>query len=293
MGNIVTTYRISNDEKSTNQACGLEKWCHNANVLKKMNIGFYVTVLTNNAPLVKNMCPHANVQSFNEELTHAIKNFNVKGNVCKDTLYKIQILDPKFFKLPVFYLDVDVDISIGRHGSQQLPIFSNISHLEYLYTRFKQSKCVIQATPDHSALINDGVMIVKPNSTYYNKALSIINQSDFNPKYGYESKGLPQTIIDKPLNIVKKARGYWANTWNVVCGASGQGLLAYLTMPSQTFCEPTDWLFRVRHFWANDKPWLSKSCRRYFEFPQKTERCKKYFTNTYSKNCLGREWPIL
>ena len=217
------------------------------------------------------------------------------------TLYKLQILDEEVFQQPVIFLDADVDISLGRRMSDQMSTM-NATHMSELYGAWRASPCVIQATPDHSALVNDGVMLVKPNRAMYEQSLRILNRSAWSRRHGFERNGLPQAAFPNALPLVRKAKGYWTNSWDYVCGAGGQGLFAHLSMrgSGEQFCVPQDWLIRVRHFWAGEKPWKkqpSVSCRRYFEFPvPSTSLCKTWVEqhkHHAKAACLGRDWPIL
>ena len=294
MGNLVTTFVFNGPAE---KACALQKWCHNAQMLEQ-HLPIRAVVLTNRFSEVTNLCPHALVRGFDAQLTAAIGRYRVAGPACPDTLYKLQILDEETFPRPVVYLDADVDLSLGRRLSNQFAQM-NVTHWRMLWRRFQRSSCMIQATPDHSALVNDGVMIVKPNRHMYVQSLRILNRSAFSLRDGYQHHGLPQKAIPDPSPLVKRARGYWANTWNYVCAAGGQGLFAHLSMTgtSGQFCVPDDWLIRVRHFWADDKPWRLNTCSRYYDFPvPETSLCKAYLDDKRrqaSSACKGREWPLL
>ena len=154
---------------------------------------------------------------------------------------------------------------------------------------------MIQGTPDHSALVNDGVMLVKPNRAMYEQSMRILNRSSFSMTHGYQRSGLPKVAFPNAVPLVRRARGYWDNTWDYVCGAGGQGLFAHLSMrgSGEQFCVPQDWLVRVRHFWAGDKPWKMANCKRYFEFPvPSTSLCKRWVEKhkrTAKVGCSGRD----
>lgn len=287
MGNLVTTFHI---KKGSYDVCSLEKWCENAHDLHRIYNTSSI-VLTNNVHVVQTICPFSQVIPFDVTLSQAIDKFKVKGFTCKDTLYKLHILNRQIFTGPVIYLDADVDVSLPVALDRR-----NVSHVLELFHAWKHSSCVICGTADHSALINDGVMLVKPNENMYARALHILNHREFNNSFGFEFKGLPQTVIEHPLKIVTKSRGYWANTWNFVCGAGGQGLFAYLSMTTNSFCVPKFWNIRVRHFWANDKPWKSNSCRPYYLTQSRSDLCRDFLRAkrvASSGKCLGRNWPIL
>ena len=73
MGNIVTTFVFGG---AVEQACSLQKWCHNAEVLRKhlafqKQIVVRTVVLTNRVPEVSNLCPRADVRGFDPRLTAA------------------------------------------------------------------------------------------------------------------------------------------------------------------------------------------------------------------------------
>ena len=308
MGNIVTTFLF---DGPVERACSLQKWCHNAEVLRKhlsfqKHVTLRTVVLTNRVQEVSNLCPRAHVRGFDPHLTAAIDRYNrgvphVHEVTCPMTLYKLQILDEEVFQQPVIFLDADVDISLGRRMTDQMSTM-NATHMSELYEAWRASPCVIQATPDHSALVNDGVMLVKPNRAMYEQSLRILNRSAWSRRHGFERNGLPQAAFPNALPLVKKAKGYWTNSWDYVCGAGGQGLFAHLSMrgSGEQFCVPQDWLIRVRHFWAGEKPWKkqpSVSCRRYFEFPvPSTSLCKTWVEqhkHHAKAACLGRDWPIL
>ena len=78
MGNIVTTFVFGG---AVEQACSLQKWCHNAEVLRKhlafqKQIMVRTVVLTNRVPEVSNLCPRAHVRGFDPHLTAAIARYN-------------------------------------------------------------------------------------------------------------------------------------------------------------------------------------------------------------------------
>ena len=78
MGNIVTTFVFGG---AVEQACSLQKWCHNAEVLRKhlafqKQIVVRTVVLTNRVPEVSNLCPRADVRGFDPRLTAAIARYN-------------------------------------------------------------------------------------------------------------------------------------------------------------------------------------------------------------------------
>ena len=314
MGNLVTTFVFNG---AIEEACSLQKWCHNAEVLRKhmafqRHLLLRSVVLTNRIEEVGNLCPRAHVRGFDPHLTAAIGRYQV-GTLhevtCPNTLYKLQILDEDMFQQPVIFLDADVDLSLGRRLTHQFSEL-NATRVSELFEGWRRSPCVIQATPDHSALVNDGVMLVKPNRAMYMQSMRILNRSSFSTRYGYEQNGLPKAAFPNAAPLVRRAQGYWANTWSYVCGAGGQGLFAHLSMrgSGEKFCVPQDWLVRVRHFWGRDKPWKkarlppresdgAASCKRYFEFPvPSTSLCKSFLERnrrTAKVACLGREWPIL
>ena len=89
-------------------------------------------------------------------------------------------------------------------------------------------------------------MLVKPNRAMYAQSLRILASSAWSRSHGFERSGLPQAAIPHPLPLVRKAKGYWANSWAYVCGAGGQGLFAHLSMrgAGAQFCVPQDWLIR-------------------------------------------------
>ena len=161
-----------------------------------------------------------------------------------------------------------------------------------LFQKFVLSDCAIQATPDHSAMVHGGIMLIKPNRTLYDTAHAILRERAFNYTHGFEFKGSPQQVILHPEKIVTKARGYWADTWKFVGGGSDQGLFSYLRTRVHLFA--FDWNIRVRHFWAADKPWRLFSCKRFFHTasPYCQDHLKKYQKKA-TPNCMGREWPIL
>ena len=99
MGNIVTTFVFGG---AVEQACSLQKWCHNAEVLRKhlafqKQIVVRTVVLTNRVPEVSNLCPRAHVRGFDPRLTAAIARYNrgvrpIHEVTCPNTLYKLQVL---------------------------------------------------------------------------------------------------------------------------------------------------------------------------------------------------------
>jgi hypothetical protein len=214
----------------------------------------------------------------------------------KVMLHKIYFLNPDKFYEPIVYLDTDVDISIGRHAVDQFSGM-NSTHIRELFTRFVHSNCTIQATPDHSTPVHGGIMLLKPSRVLYDTAYTILKNKSFNYSHGFEFAGTPKQVIKNPKNIVMKARGYWADNWKFVGGGSDQGLFTYLSTKTQ-YCQPFDWNVRVRHFWATDKPWISRTCRQFFNRKniRDGDKCSDYIKLLFTsvkKNCRGRDWPIL
>ena len=78
MGNIVTTFLF---DGPVERACSLQKWCHNAEVLRKhlsfqKHVTLRTVVLTNRVQEVSNLCPRAHVRGFDPHLTAAIDRYN-------------------------------------------------------------------------------------------------------------------------------------------------------------------------------------------------------------------------
>ena len=150
MGNIVTTFVFGG---AVEQACSLQKWCHNAEVLRKhlafqKQIVVRTVVLTNRVPEVSNLCPRADVRGFDPRLTAAIARYNrgvrpIHEVTCPATLYKLQVLDEEAFEQPVIFLDADVDLSMGRRLSDQLRRMI-ATHMWSLFESWRASPCVIQ-----------------------------------------------------------------------------------------------------------------------------------------------------
>ena len=76
MGNIVTTFVFDGEVE---QACSLQKWCHNAEALQQLLAlqqplqQIRTVILTNRIDAVSNLCPRAHVRGFDPHLTAAIR----------------------------------------------------------------------------------------------------------------------------------------------------------------------------------------------------------------------------
>lgn len=289
MGNVVTVFLNVNRGND----CYMTKWCHNAAKLQD-RFNTSTTIITDYDSIV-DLCPHARIIHINQNVDKILLDYQKYLNrigfqrtIFRVYLHKIAVFDERLFRQPVIFLDTDVDVSIGRH-------LSNTALIKKMFSNFVDSPCVLQATADHSALVNDGIMLIKPNQHIYERAIHILANKQFNYTHGFEFKGSPKTIIENPVGVVRRAHGYWADTWRFVCGGSGQGLFAYLTMPSGEYCQPSDWRIRIRHFWGSDKPWLSKTCTQFFDVPTHS-RCVPYWNNLKRSSkfkCMGRDWPVL
>eukprot|EP00316_Scyphosphaera_apsteinii_P009062 CAMPEP_0119322222 /NCGR_PEP_ID=MMETSP1333-20130426/57579_1 /TAXON_ID=418940 /ORGANISM="Scyphosphaera apsteinii, Strain RCC1455" /LENGTH=253 /DNA_ID=CAMNT_0007329393 /DNA_START=200 /DNA_END=958 /DNA_ORIENTATION=+ len=253
MGNVVTVMWYQHMQT---EDCHMQRWCENAKALQ--TLFNTTTTIISNDDRVKEFCPRARIldtglDSMFREYEIYVKRFaNAPAQLYMHRVYlhKIAVLNPNFFAGPVIFLDTDVDISIGKAERHQ---FLDMKKVNALFQKFLLSTCRLQATADHSALLNSGVMLVKPDEQMYKTALGILETNRFNYTHGFEFKGLPkEVIISHPLGMVSKAKGYWANTWQFVGGESDQGLLAYLSMSTGQYCQPSDWSLRVRHFWASD-----------------------------------------
>jgi hypothetical protein len=276
MGAIVTTFAYGSDK-----GCSLVKWCWNAHGVsaKLFNNKTDVVVWTDNMPAVQQLCPHAIIRPFDEALGAAKLAFDqamsrqrgLSSNVvCSYTLWKFQALRATQYST-VLFLDADVDMSFGCVH----PSSTTLDQLPQYLREFESSSCLLRATPDHSAIVNDGVMLLKPREALYQEVLSILRAGRFNMSHGHELAGRPKETIEitKAVNSVKRAMGYWKNTWNTVCAAGSQGLFAHLYLVRhRALCEPIDWWIRVRHFWGGEKPWKvvglgPRSCSQYYAFP--------------------------
>ena len=290
MGAIMTTYAFGSDK-----GCALVKWCWNAHAAsdRLLNGSADVVVYTDDERAVRELCPRALIRPFDAALTAAIKRWTDSPRVdlsligadgrrrpsptklsCPYTFYKFQLLMSEYAS--VLYLDADVDLSFGHVN----PLSRTLQPREFRsYLRaFESSNCYLRATPDHSAIVNDGVFLLRPERRLYSEVLSILRRGVWNTSAGFDHAGRPQatmTPLGKPANAVKRAMGYWKNTWDTVCGAGSQGLFAHLYLVhTRSYCEPLDWWVRVRHFWGGEKPWTrgGPHCPQYYRFPHHSPR---------------------
>ena len=287
MGAIVTSFAYADDATG----CSLVKWCWNAhNMIDKYAPGGDVVVYTDNIRAVRDLCPQAVLHPFDAELGSAISAYagssmvrrsRIKGGKCTYTLWKFQALKANYSSL--LFLDADIDASMGTID----PRSKLLNNLPQYLKRFERSSCMLRATPDHSAIVNDGVMLLKPHESIYQQALEVLRSGLFNTTHGFELAGPPKQTIRNPSKDVMKAMGYWKDTWNFVCSAGSQGLFTHLYLVrSEAFCVPIDWWIRVRHYWGTEKPWPKGGphdtprvkCPAYFDFPHHAPaRCKKFF----------------
>lgn len=166
----MTTFAV-HDAKS---ACSLVKWCDNARTMANYT-NADVVVYTDSAAIVQQLCPYATMRSFDPGLLRAIEMYTTKyksshwssHDLCADTLLKFSVLTATEYN-SVLFLDADIDSSFGKVDRRSTLMNDMAGYIR----NFTQAPCQMRATPDHSALINDGVMLLKPSMSVYRSSQS-------------------------------------------------------------------------------------------------------------------------
>ena len=247
------------------------------------------------------------------------------------TLLKLQTVDPKVYRNAsaggadvVMYLDLDVDLR-WQTSAQALQRFDFRGKLDEFR---RDPSCLLRATPDHSATINTGIMLLKPNRHAYEHGVELLRTSVWDSNLGFNGTGPPKQSLYRaqldnrsrggPGPLIRAAKAYWTDSWDFVCGDGDQGLFTTIFMAhQQRFCVPSYWdkPLRVHHFWAGDKPWgKPASCERYFDFlpsrggllgigkhqttfDSKRSGCTDFLQTkakqARGRSCQGRAWPLI
>lgn len=366
MGAIVTTFHIE-DESARNAYCGLPRWCLNADwAVAHVAPAAEVIIFTNTegVPIVRRECPNARVLPFNESLVALVRQWDTRpplppGRALGElklvsaarrptasrrkglrkaslhcprfTLLKLQAVDPRVYRNAsadtvdvVMYLDLDVDLRwhTTAHALQRFDFRGKLDEFR------RDPSCLLRATPDHSATVNTGIMLLKPDRRAYEHGVELLRTLAWDSNLGFNGTGPPKQSLYRaqldnrprggPGPMIRTAKGYWSDSWDFVCGDGDQGLFTTVFMAhQQRFCVPSYWdkPLRVHHFWAGEKPWgRLPSCEQYFDFlPSKggmlgigkrqtafdpaRSRCTG-FLQTKAKQargraCQGRAWPLI
>ena len=273
MGALVTTFAI-NAPPSPMSFCGLLRWCHTADwIVTNVMPGLDVIIFTDAHDIVRRECPKARILPFDNTLVHVATRWSKRnhgnkhrmqaepGSSCPaNTLLKWEVVNPRHYPENtgvVMYLDSDVDARWCT-SVEELERF----HFKQKLAEFAvDASCALRATPDHQAPVNTGIMLLKPSYKMYREGLAMLRTRSFNLQTGFNETGPPKLALNTTARAereVAKARGYWANTWDFVCGDGDQGLFTTMYMARhQQFCVPRYWdkPLRVQHFWGSDKPW--------------------------------------
>jgi hypothetical protein len=273
MGALVTTFAI-NAPPSPMSFCGLLRWCHTADwIVTNVMPGLDVIIFTDAHDIVRRECPKARILPFDNTLVHVVTRWSKRnhgnkhrmqaepGSSCPaNTLLKWEVVNPRHYPENtgvIMYLDSDVDARWCT-SVEELERF----HFKQKLAEFAaDASCALRATPDHQAPVNTGIMLLKPSYKMYREGLAMLRTRSFNLQTGFNETGPPKWALNTTARAereVAKARGYWANTWDFVCGDGDQGLFTTMYMARhQQFCVPRYWdkPLRVQHFWGGDKPW--------------------------------------
>ena len=143
---------------------------------------------------------------------------------------------------------------------------------------FHASSSQIAAPSDWAVPINAGSMAFKPNSTTYQRGMSLLRTGLFNQSHGLGHLGPPRSLLglnesdlkNRLLSRFSINRWYASNTWNVASGSSDQGLFSLFfdtwawwsegAMTGQRYVPKHrgagTYTVSVKHFWAAAKPTL-------------------------------------
>jgi hypothetical protein len=330
MGALVTTFYVAR-ESNHRAYCGLKRWCHTADwAAANVVPGLDVLIITNMVELAQHECPNARVVPFNRGLVNMVSQWDTRStrldrgsrvtSSCPfNTLLKWDAVSPRHYRTgtrSVLYLDSDVDAG----WMTSVAALKRYRFLQKLEEFEHDQTCDLRATPDHMAPVNTGIMLLKPSKSMFAEGMAVLRTRAFSLSTGFNGTGPPKEALAATVSgphaqpLVMKARGYWTNSWDYVCGDGDQGLFSAMYQARhQRFCVPKYWdkELRVHHFWGGDKPWYNPpSCARYFMFLQKLPQTKrrKNATTAYGDctayllsqsrmvkrlNCLGRSWPLI
>ncbi|KAG8469090.1 hypothetical protein KFE25_007608 [Diacronema lutheri] len=135
--------------------------------------------------------------------------------------------------------------------------------------RFRASPARLLGTADMEAPVNMGMVWLKPSRAMFEEGVALLRTGRFSYETGFNMTGRPLELMDAqmartlPMN---RTRMIYLNTWNVVAGASDQGLFSLVFMMRHRALRLTSRAdYTLHHFWSSSKPWVRLgSCLPYF-----------------------------
>jgi hypothetical protein len=169
-------------------------------------------------------------------------------------------------------LDNDVDLyMVGGDSEPGMRAYLEAGARAWLseVPKFRRSGARMLSSVDIESPVNTGVMWLKPDRALYEEGVALLHTMRFSPELGFNMSGRPRELMPPELaadEAVNATRLMRTNTWNIVGGASDQGLFTLIfgmRHPGYLSCARHS--FAVHHFWARSKPWVAKpSCAPYF-----------------------------
>ena len=233
--------------------------------------GLHVIVFTNPgvaSEIARRECPRARIQTFDPGLMNLVERWkhrkarysravDMPTSSCPaNTLLKWEAVNPKhYLSVPkasnaarvVLYLDSDVD----ARWMTSLDALQRYEFHRKLGEFARDTSCRLRATPDHMAPVNTGIMLLKPSMSMYREGLALLRTRTFDLQSGFNHTGPPKLALNATVSgqpglpaqpLVMKARGYWKDTWDFVCGDGDQGMFTTMYMARhQQFCVPKYW----------------------------------------------------
>lgn len=172
----------------------------------------------------------------------------------------------------VLFVDNDVDfLEFGRRSSAGVEAYLAAAARVWAeeVPRFLASPARLLGSADNEAPINAGILWIKPSRAYYDEGVALLRTMRFSPELGFNFSGRPLDLMPRemaqshPFNATRMVR---LNSWNIVTGASDQGLFPLVFLMRHGALELTRRSdFLVHHFWSSSKPWVRVgSCLPFF-----------------------------
>mmetsp|Transcript_43275 Transcript_43275/g.100290 ORF Transcript_43275/g.100290 Transcript_43275/m.100290 type:complete len:384 (+) Transcript_43275:151-1302(+) len=172
----------------------------------------------------------------------------------------------------VLSIDNDVDFfEVGRRSPQGVDAYMMAAARAWAVEvpAFLKSPARMLGTPDFESPTNMGMVWLKPSTAYFEEGVALLRTKLFSPELGFNNSGRPRDLMSPhmantlPMNATRLVT---LNTWNIVAGASDQGLYTLIfTMRHNALQLTKRDDYELHHFWSSSKPWVRQgSCLPYF-----------------------------
>ena len=199
-------------------------------------------------------------------LLRHIRPSQLRRNFYKWTPFKLTEYDA------ILLADVDIDLLPHEQQTRQIAQAWRTG-LPQLLAR--DSSVHVVGTPDSSAPLNNGMLLVRPSRALYDDGLAVLQTCHFNDSHGWDHIGRPQelsleqrhldgTLAYQPGNTElfswKKKKFFARNDWGFTDAKAGQGFFFYMLCVRHRVCRSARYLQNPRHMamhWmgGGSKPW--------------------------------------